>query len=195
MTVKLGLTGNMGMGKSTAAATFAHLGCLVWDADARVHALYAKGGAAVPAIADHFTNVIVEGAVDRARLKAHLREHPDDLPMLETIVHGLLQQDRAEFLRQNPAALTIFDIPLLFEKNLDQEMDVTACVYVDPVEQRRRIEKRGTMSAQDIDFYLSKQMPIDQKLARADFQIDTSSLETMRRDVTSILSKLTQTHR
>lgn len=192
MTVSLGLTGNMGMGKSTAASMFKDLGCPVWDADATVHHIYSKDGAAVAPIHDMWPHVIASGAVDRQKLKEHLSKFPYDLAVLEKIVHQKLEQSRQEFRDHHSAdPLIIFDIPLLFEKGLDRQMDATACVFVDAQTQLDRILDRGTMTHDQVRFYLSKQMPIEQKLERAQFRIDTSSFDLAARDVREIYQSLT----
>lgn len=193
MTISLGLTGNMAMGKTTAAAMFAAMECPIWDADATVHSLYNIGGGAVAPIADLWPHVVSDGRVDRQNLKDHLNEHPDDLAVLETVLREKLAQSRRQFLDQNSdAKMIVFDIPLLFEKELDQEMDATACVFVDHDTQHARILERGTMTADQVKFYLSKQMPIAQKLARSDFRIDTSTFDRAQKDVHHIYDTLTQ---
>ena len=115
MTWKLGLTGSIGMGKSTTAAMFRDEGVPVWDADATVHKLYERGGAAVAPIEQEFPDAIVDGAVDRDQLKQIIAKDMTVLPKLEAIVHPLVAADRAEFLDTNKAEIVVFDIPLLFE--------------------------------------------------------------------------------
>jgi len=116
MIFKLGLTGSIGMGKSTTAKMFADEGCAVWDADAAVHRLYSKGGAGVGAIAELFPEAIENGEVSRARLKDILTKNPKALSQIEQIVHPLVGEDRAEFVRETSTDIIVFDIPILFRK-------------------------------------------------------------------------------
>ena len=119
MTYLLGLTGSIGMGKSTTAQMFRDEGVPVWDADAAVHTLYAKGGAAVPVFAKELPQAIVDGAVDRGKLKQLLIDKPETIKVIEGIVHPLVAQHRAEFLRDQSALLVVMDIPLLYETGAD----------------------------------------------------------------------------
>ncbi|MDO6729804.1 dephospho-CoA kinase [Marinovum sp. 2_MG-2023] len=190
MTFRLGLTGSIGMGKSTTAAMFAELGCRVWDADAAVHQLYDVGGAAVAPIAKVWPVAIQDGAVSRARLKDIIAADPDALHQLEEIVHPLVAQDRGNFARNTDADILVFDIPLLFETGGEAMMDAVACVFVTPEVQRRRVMARGTMTAAQFEQILAKQMPIDEKLARATFQIETDTLEHARTQVKDVVQQI-----
>lgn len=187
MTYCIGLTGSIGMGKSTTAQMFADEGCALWDADAAVHRLYAKGGGAVGPIAEAFPGAIKEGAVDRAELKALITQHPQILKTLDQIVHPLVTQDRAAFLAVTEADIAVCDIPLLFETGADQQMDATVVVSVDSAEQMRRLMARGSMSAAQITAILAKQMPDADKRARADHVIETHTLEHARQQVQAVL--------
>ncbi|ETX15908.1 dephospho-CoA kinase [Roseivivax halodurans JCM 10272] len=191
MTFRLGLTGSIGMGKSTTAAMFAERGCAVWDADAAVHRLYSKGGAAVEPIAAAFPDAIEDGAVSRARLRRIISADPDALSRIEAIVHPLVRTDRAQFAEAHPDGIVVFDIPLLFETGAEAEMDATACVSVSRETQEARVLDRGTMTRAEFEAILAKQMPNEEKLARADYRIDTSSLEAAARDVQDVLRKIT----
>lgn len=191
----LGLTGSIGMGKSTTAAMFAAEGVPVWDADATVHALYAKGGAAVPAIAAVFPEAIVEGAVDRAVLKRILAADPTALPQLEAIVHPLTATAREAFIAAHAdAPLVILDVPLLFESGGVSVCDATVVVTAPPEVQRERVLQRPGMTAEQLDFILSRQMPDTEKRARADHVIETTTLEATRAAVRALVADLRARH-
>lgn len=190
MIFRLGLTGSIGMGKSTTARLFAENGCVVWDADAAVHRLYAPGGAAVPALAAAFPGAIEGGAVSRDRLREIIAGDPDALARIEKIVHPLVQQDRSAFAGAHPDSIGVFDIPLLFETGGDAEMDAVICVSVSPELQRERVLSRGTMTAEDLDRILARQMPNDEKCARSDYVIVTDTLEHARAQVRAVLKDL-----
>ncbi|WP_111733064.1 dephospho-CoA kinase [Roseovarius amoyensis] len=190
MTFQLGLTGSIGMGKSTTARLFAEAGCAVWDADAAVHRLYAKGGAAVGPIGQAFPDAIEDGAVSRQRLKEIITRDPKALKQIEVIAHPLVAQDRAEFLRQTQADIAVLDIPLLFETGGEREMDAVACVSIDPETQRRRVLERGTMTEEQFETILAKQMPDAEKRARADFVIITDTAEHARAQVQDVIREI-----
>ncbi|WP_417713404.1 dephospho-CoA kinase [Pseudophaeobacter arcticus] len=193
MTFYLGLTGSIGMGKSTTAGIFAQAGCAVWDADAAVHRLYAAGGAAVAPMQEAFPAAIVAGAVSREALKQILADDPAAFARLESIVHPLLAADRQEFKDTATSDILVFDIPLLFETGGDVAMDAVACVRVDAATQRVRVLERGTMTEAQFEQILAKQMPIDEKCARADFVIETDTLDHAKTQVSAILDQIRQT--
>ena len=186
----LGLTGSIGMGKSTTAEMFAAEGCAVWDADAAVHRLYAKGGAAVAPMSEVFPNAIIDGAVSREALKEIIGRDPTALKQIEGIVHPLVAQDRAMFIAAAENDIIVLDIPLLFETGGDAKMDATACVRVDSETQLARVMARGTMSAAQFEAIRAKQMPIDEKCARADYVIETDTLEHARQQVQDVLKDI-----
>lgn len=190
MTFKLGLTGSIGMGKSTTARMFADEGCALWDADAAVHRLYSPNGDAVAPIASVFPSAVVDGAVSRERLKTIIAEDPNALKTIEDIVHPLVAQDRAAFLANTDAAITVLDIPLLFETGADRYMDATVCVSVPAEMQRARVMARGTMSEAQFDAIRNKQLPDADKRARADYTIITDTLEHARRQVQDVLKDI-----
>lgn len=187
MTFKLGLTGSIGMGKSTTARIFADLGCAVWDADAAVHRIYAQGGAAVAPMADAFPQAIVDGAVSRDVLKQLISDDSTVLKRIEQIVHPLVAADRAAFIAAAQADILVFDIPLLFETGGNAEMDAVATVYVDEGMQKQRVMARGTMSDTQFEAIRAKQMPIAEKRSRSDYEIKTDTLDHAREQVQEIL--------
>lgn len=190
MTFKLGLTGSIGMGKSTTAKIFADLGCAVWDADAAVHRLYSKGGAAVAPLADLFPSAVQDGTVSRDVLKSLISEDPSVLSALEKIVHPLVAQDRADFIAQSNADVTVLDIPLLFETGSEGTTDAVVCVSVPPDVQEARVLARGTMTKETFEAIRAKQLPNDDKCARADYVVITDTLDHAKSQVEKILSTI-----
>ncbi|MFW2588334.1 dephospho-CoA kinase [Sagittula sp. SSi028] len=190
MKYRLGLTGSMGMGKSTTAEMFAAQGCVVWDADATVHALYAQGGAAVAPLGELCPQIVVENAVDRGALRAALASDDTLLAKVEAVVHPLVQASRGAFMADNPDKIGVFDIPLLYETGAEVDMDGVACVNVSRETQISRILARGTMNEADISRILSRQMPNSEKCARADWVIETESFDEAQRQVTAILADI-----
>ncbi len=190
MTFRLGLTGSIGMGKSTTAKIFADHGCAIWDADAAVHRLYGPDGAAVPLISALCPSAIVDGMVDRSVLRSWIADDPAALPQIESVVHPLVQQDRADFLETTQADIAVCDIPLLFETGAQDEFDAVACVYVDRDTQRTRVLARDGMTAAHFAMILSKQMPIDEKCARSDYVIPTDTIDAAKAAVIRILTDI-----
>ena len=190
MTWKLGLTGSIGMGKSTTAAMFRDEGVPVWDADTTVHKLYERGGAAVAPIEQEFPDAIVDGAVDRDHLKQIIAKDMTVLPKLEAIVHPLVAADRAEFLDTNKAEIAVFDIPLLFETGADEWLDSVLVVTCPPDVQAKRVLDRGTMSPEQFQMILSRQMADAEKRARADHVIETLTLDATRAAVRNLIAEL-----
>ncbi len=193
MTFRLGLTGSIGMGKSTTSKMFAELGYPVWDADAAVHRLYAKGGAAVGPVSGLFPGALVDGAIDRAALKAALATDDTALPRLESAVHPLVAADRANFLARaeaDGAKIAVFDIPLLFETGADEQMDGTAVVSAPADLQRERVLARPGMTEGTLDMILSRQMPDAEKRARATWIIPTVTLEAARAAVIRLCDEI-----
>ena len=187
MSFVLGLTGGIGMGKSTAAAMFVERGHPVWDADAAVHRLYARGGAAVAPVGQAFPGSAVDGAIDRTVLKAALMIDPASLKTLETIVHPLVQQDRAAFLRENARApIVVLDIPLLYETGAEALMDGVAVVSTDEATRRARVLARAGMTDETLDLILSRQLADQDRRARADWIIPSHSLDAAAAAVDSI---------
>ena len=172
----IGLTGSIGMGKSTTAQMFAKLGCPVFDADAAVHELYAKGGRAVPLIRAVFPDAIKSEAVDRKQLGAHMRADPLNLKVLESFIHPWVAQMRTAFIQRaksDGAKAVVFDIPLLFETGGDKHVDAVVVVSAPADVQRERVMAREGMTAELFEMILSKQTPDAEKRSRADYIIMT----------------------
>jgi dephospho-CoA kinase len=190
--IRLGLTGSIGMGKTTTLEMFRKAGVPCNSADATVHDLYA--GEAAPLIEAAFPGTVVGTVVDRQLLSRHLAAHPADFAKLEAIVHPLVRRREAEFLeeqRKTGAAIAVLDIPLLFETGAESRIDVIAVVSCDPQIQRQRVLARPGMTEEKFDMILSRQMPDAEKRARADYVIDTGSgLEKARAQVEAIIADL-----
>lgn len=190
MTFLIGLTGSIGMGKSTTAKLFAAEGCAVWDADAAVHRLYAKGGAAVAPMAAVFPEAVLDDSVSREVLKAIIGRDPQALRRIEQIVHPLVAKDRAQFIAEAEAEIIVLDIPLLFETGGEARVDATVCVSVDAETQKARVMARGTMSEDQFEAIRAKQMPDADKRARADYVIITDTPEHAARQVRDVLADI-----
>lgn len=190
--VVLGLTGSVGMGKSTVARMFEALGVPVFDADAVVHRLQAPGGALVAPIEAAFPGSTGPRGVDRKRLGAAVFAHPDALARLEAIVHPAVRAARREFLRDHAGAkLVVLDIPLLFETGGVDAVDAVLVVSASPAVQRERVLARPGMTAERFADILAKQLPDADKRARADHVIDTGrSLAETRAEVARLVEKL-----
>ncbi|WP_164661501.1 dephospho-CoA kinase [Tropicibacter sp. Alg240-R139] len=190
MSFLLGLTGSIGMGKSTTAQLFAEMGCAVWDADAAVHRLYAPGGAAVEPMQAAFPDAIVDGAVIRDALRQVIQADPTALKQIEQIVHPLVGQDREQFKADTDADILVFDVPLMFETGGNAAMDAVACVSVPAEVQQERVMARGTMTLEQFQQIRSKQMPNDEKCERSDFVILTDTLDHARQQVQAVVDQI-----
>jgi dephospho-CoA kinase len=193
----LGLTGSIGMGKSTTAKLFAEAGVPVYDADATVHRIYQ--GEAVPAIEAAFPGTTFEGKVDRAKLSAKVVHDPAAIQRLEQIVHPMLRSYHQKFLddaEQAGTPVVVMDVPLLFETGGEKRVDAVVVVTTAPEVQRERILARGTMTAEALDAIMARQLPDAEKRQRADFVVDTShGLDPVRgriRDILAEVVKMTQ---
>src|SRR5712675_456307 len=187
----LGLTGSIGMGKSTTAKLFADAGVPVYDADATVHMLYE--GAAAPAIEAAFPGTTADGKVDRNRLSARVVHDPAAIRQLEQIVHPMLGASRQKFLddaERSGAPVAVVDVPLLFETGGEKRVDAVVVVTTTPEIQRQRILARGTMTGEALDALLARQLPDAEKRKRADFVVDTShGLDPVRARIRDILDQ------
>jgi dephospho-CoA kinase len=191
--IVLGLTGSIGMGKSTTARMFREAGVPVHDSDEAVHRLYA--GAAAPLVEAAFPGTVVNGAVDRKRLAARVLGDAHALRRLETIIHPLVRADADAFLSRNRhdgAALVVLDIPLLFETNGRARVDKVVVVTADPEIQRARVMARPGMTAEKFEAILAQQVSDAEKRRQADFVIDTGlGMDHARREVSRIVAALT----
>ncbi len=191
--IVVGLTGSIGMGKSTTSAMFGAEGIPIHDADAAVHRLYA--GRAAPLIEMAFPGVTADdGAVDRDKLAQAVLGNPDALKRLEMIVHPLVREEESHFLaraRASGANIVVLDIPLLFETGRDKDVDAVVVVTADAETQRQRVLARPGMTLQKLEAILDRQVPDEEKRRRADFIVDTGNgLDAARQQVRDILSKL-----
>ena len=190
MSFALGLTGSIGMGKSTTAQMFVDEGCALWDADAAVHRLYAPGGAAVAPMGAAYPDAIIDGSVSREALKQIISQNGSALKAIEAIVHPLVAADRAAFRESATADILVFDIPLLFETGGDEAMDAVACVSIPAEKQKRRVMARGTMTEAQFEQIRAKQMPNDEKCARSDYVIVTDTLDHARAQVQDVVRQI-----
>ena len=195
----IGLTGSIGMGKTTTSAMFRDLGVPVWDADGAVHRLYGVGGAGAKALGDRFRDAIrPDHSVDRDVLAKLVLSNPPALKELESIVHPLVGSDRASFLadaRRDRHDLVIVDVPLLFETDGENYVDAVIVVTCDPDINRARVLARAGMTPEKLASILARQLPDADKRARADFIITTDiSLDDTREQVGRLYQTLIQTH-
>lgn len=193
----IGLTGSIGMGKSTTAAIFAEMGVPVWDADAAVHRLYAPGGEAAGPVAALCPEAVKDGAVDRSRLKDWIASDQAALAKLEAVVHPLVAADRAAFIAaagRDGQRAVLLDIPLLFETGAETSVDAVVVVSVPADLQRQRVLERPGMTAAHLQTILDRQLPDAEKRKRADFVIDTTTMEGARAAVARVLEEIGQRH-
>jgi len=188
----LGLTGSIGMGKSTTAKLFAEAGVPVYDADATVHKIYQ--GEAASAIEAAFPGTTVDGKVDRDKLSTRVVHDPAAMRQLEQIVHPMLGASREKFLddaERSGAPVAVVDVPLLFETGGEQRVDAVVVVTTSPEVQRERILARDNMTGEKLDAILARQLPDAEKRERADFVVDTShGLDPVRAQIRDILREV-----
>lgn len=195
--LKVALTGSIGMGKSTVGGMFTALGVPLFDADASVHKLYAKGGAAVEPLRAAFPQAVIDDAVDRDVLSTLVLGKPDEIRRLESIVHPLVGQMRQQFLadaERRGVPFVILDIPLLFEGGGQSRVDKVIVVSAPADMQRARVLARPGMTEEKFAAILARQVPDDEKRRQADFVIDTGlplqQTETQVRDLVTRLNEL-----
>jgi len=188
----LGLTGSIGMGKSTTAKLFVEAGVPVYDADAAVHQIYE--GEAATAIEAAFPGTTVDGKVDRVRLSARVLNDPAAIKQLEQIVHPMLGASRQKFFddaKRSGAPVAVVDVPLLFETGGEKRVDAVVVVTTTPEAQRERILARDNMTNEKLDAILARQLPDAEKRKRADFVVDTShGLDPVRAAIRDILAEI-----
>ena len=188
----LGLTGSIGMGKSTTAKLFMEAGVPVYDADATVHQLYE--GEAAPAIEAAFPGTTADGKVDRPKLSARVVHDPAAMKQLEQIVHPMLGASRQKFFadaERAGAPVAVVDVPLLYETGGEKRVDAVVVVTTSPENQRARIMARGTMTSEALDSILARQLPDAEKRKLADFVVDTShGLDPVRAQIRDILQQV-----
>ena len=188
----LGLTGSIGMGKSTTAKLFAEAGVPVYDADATVHKIYE--GEAAPAIEAAFPGTTADGKVDRTKLSARVVHDPVAMKQLEQIVHPMLGASRQKFLddaKRSGAPVAVVDVPLLFETGGEKRVDAVVVVTTSPDVQRQRILSRENMTGEKLDAIMARQLPDAEKRNRADFVVDTShGLDPVRSQIRDILREV-----
>jgi dephospho-CoA kinase len=188
MTFVLGLTGSIGMGKSTTAQIFRDKGIPVWDADATVHKLYAKDGAAVDPVQNLNPDAVMDGQISRDQLKVWISEDETALTQIEAVVHPLVRADREAFLAGTESDIVVLDIPLLFETNAQDQVDAVVCVTVPSDIQKKRVLDRPGMTEDQFELILGKQVPDAEKQARSDYVIETQTLEQARSAVDTVLA-------
>jgi len=191
---KLGLTGSIGMGKSTTGAMFADLGIPIWDADQAVHRLYGQGGGAVHAMAARFPQAIENGAVSRKILKEIITLDRGALSAIEAVVHPLVALDRLEFMAGATSDMVVLDIPLLFENDLRDSVDATLLVTAPASLQRRRVLDRAGMTEDHLATILARQMPDAMKRQRATHIVETLDFAATRAYVAALVTYLRAAH-
>ena len=192
-TIILGLTGSIGMGKTTTAKMFAKYGIPVWEADTSVHKLYSKEDEAVELFKEKFPSSIVNNEVSRAELKKLINDDERNLKTIETLIHPLVSNDRKRFVKaaqKKNIPLIVLDIPLLFEKGHEKSVDYIIVVSVTEETQRKRVLERNTMTPEMFEKILEVQIPDTEKKQKADFVIITDTLEQVEMKVHDIITKL-----
>ena len=187
MSFLLGLTGSIGMGKTVTAQFFEKHGCAIWNADNCVQYLYSYDSEVVDSIAKIAPETKTNGKISKNLLREAISNRPHLLKEIELIVHPLVAQDRLNFIEHQKNDILVFEIPLLFETNSQNEMDAVACVTIDKETQRIRVLSRGKMGNKQFEKMLSKQLPTEEKTRRADYVIITDSYESVEKQVKKIL--------
>ena len=189
--IKIGLTGCIGMGKSTTLKMFQNEGVSTWSADEAVSRLYAKGGEAVLKVQALTPESVVNNAVSRENLREEVKKRPELLLSLELIVNPLIKTDRERFLCSNSEhRAVVLDLPLLFENKMESDFDIIVVVSASVMEQKERVLSRNTMDIKLLNIIKSKQISDKEKRSRADFVFETTSIEKTKKDVKCFLRKV-----
>lgn len=186
----IGLTGSIGMGKSTTAAMFRDAGVPVWDADAAVHRLYRAGGAGAAAIARMRPEAVGPEGVSRDALKTWIAADPAALGRIEAAIHPLVAADRAEFIASAEADIVVLDIPLLFEIGAEDQVDLVLVVTAPEEVQRARVLSRPDMSDAQLAAILARQVPDAEKRRRADLVVETVDMDDTKEKIETLLARL-----
>ena len=189
--IKIGLTGCIGMGKSTTLKMFQNEGVSTWSADEAVSRLYAKGGKAVLKVQALTPESVVNNAVSRENLREEVKKRPEILLSLELIVNPLIKTDRERFLCSNSEhRAVVLDLPLLFENKMESDFDIIVVVSTSEMEQKERVLSRNTMDIKLLNIIKSKQISDKEKRSRADFVFETTSIEKTKKDVKCFLREM-----
>ena len=189
--IKIGLTGCIGMGKSTTLKMFQNEGVSTWSADEAVSRLYTKGGQAVLKVQALTPESVVDNAVSREKLREEVKKRPELLLSLELIVNPLIKTDRERFLCSNSEhRAVVLDLPLLFENKMESDFDIIVVVSASEAEQKERVLSRNTMDIKLLNIIKSKQISDKEKRSRADFVFETTSIEKTKKDVKSFLREV-----
>ena len=189
--IKIGLTGCIGMGKSTTLKMFQNEGVSTWSADEAVSRLYAKGGKAVLKVQALTPISVVNNAVSRENLREEVKKRPELLLSLELIVNPLIKTDRERFLCSNSEhRAVVLDLPLLFENKMESDFDIIVVVSASEMEQKERVLSRNTMDIKLLNIIKSKQISDKEKRSRADFVFETTSIEKTKKDVKCFLREM-----
>ena len=192
MTIKIGITGSIGMGKSTVSSIFRNNNIKVWDADSEVHTLYKKGKEGYNSIISIYPELQDKVEINRKKVSYLLREKKIDLKLIEKIIHPLLIKSREKFIKKNEREkILIFDIPLLYETKAQIWLDYVITVFCSRKNQLERLKKRNDFDARKVNYLLSKQIPVNKKNKKADFVINTDqNMQQVEKQVVNIIKTM-----
>ena len=194
MAIKIGITGSIGMGKSTVSSIFRNNNIKVWDADFEVHTLYKKGKAGYNSIISIYPELKDKEEINRKKVSYLIREKKIDLKLIEEIIHPLLVKSREKFIKKNEREkILIFDIPLLYETKAQNWLNYVISVYCSEINQIKRLKKRKDFDINKINYLISKQLPINRKNTKADFVINTDlNIIQVKRKVLNIIKTVSK---
>jgi len=192
LTIKIGITGSIGMGKSTVSSIFRNNNIKVWDADSEVHTLYKKGKEGYNSIISIYPELQDKVEINRKKVSYLLREKKIDLKLIEEIIHPLLIKSREKFIKKNEREkILIFDIPLLYETKAQIWLDYVITVFCSRKNQIERLKKRNDFDARKVNYLLSKQIPVNKKNKKADFVINTDqNMQQVEKQVVNIIKTM-----